>query len=85
MSIDHRGFNLRMAEQFLDLAEVHSLQQKVGGKGVPKAVHGGVLANTGFIKRCFDGALQSAFAHMMPADNTACGFDPFPLCRPERK
>jgi hypothetical protein len=38
MGINHRGFDIFVAEEFLDGADVVAVLQEVSGKGVPKGV-----------------------------------------------
>jgi len=38
LGVDHRGFDILMAKEFLNRADVIPVFQQVGGKGVPEGV-----------------------------------------------
>jgi len=45
MGVDHGGFDILVAEQFLDSANVVAILEQVGGEGVTESVGSDTLIN----------------------------------------
>ena len=58
VGVDHGSFQVFVAEEFLNSADVIASFEEVGGEGVPKGVGGDVLVDTGKLNRFFDGLLE---------------------------
>lgn len=70
MGVDHGGFDIFVAEEFLDGANVVARFKEVGGETVAEGVACGVFVNACFANGFFDRLLEGAFAHV-PATHEA--------------
>ena len=71
MGVDHGGFDIFVAEQFLNSADVVTCFKQMGGKGVPKGVRRDALIYFGETGGIFDGFLQVGFVEMVALRGTA--------------
>jgi len=65
VGVDHGGFDVFVAEQFLDGADVAAALQEVGGEGMTESVRGDGFVNfceLGGAANCF---LQDAWVYMV--------------------
>ena len=62
MGINHRGFHVLMADEFLDCPNVVPPFQKIRRKGMPKGVAGGTFRQSGFFDRASDRFLEYVLA-----------------------
>jgi len=65
MGIDLGGLYVRVAEEFLEHADVHPVFQHMGGKTVPQGVTADLLVDPGLLCGPFHRLLQPGFEHMM--------------------
>ena len=76
MGIDHGGFHVFMAEQFLDSADIIAILEQVGGEGVAEGVGRDGLVDSCKLGGAFDSFLQAGFVEMVAlfdAGNGICG------------
>ena len=71
MGVDHGGFDIFVAEEFLDGADVVAVLEEVGGEGVAKGMRGDVFVDAGFLGGIFDGALESGGFEVVTAGKTS--------------
>jgi hypothetical protein len=65
VGIDLGGLHVRMAQQFLENADVHPVLQHVGGEAVTQGVAAGLLVDPGLLRGPLHRLLQAGFMHMM--------------------
>lgn len=70
VGVDHGGFEIFVAEEFLDGANVVARFKEVGGETVAEGVACGVFVDARFTNSFFDSFLEGAFAHV-PATHEA--------------
>ena len=58
MRVNHRRFEISMAQQKLDRTNVGSIRKQVCGKRMAKRMHGDVLDDSGPCNRFLEGLLQ---------------------------
>jgi len=81
VGVDHGGFDISMAEEFLDGADVPSAVlrvnsagfEEVGGEAVAKGVGGDVFADFGGQGSLAHGFLDAAFVEVMATDHAGTG------------
>ena len=61
VGVDHGGFDILVAEQFLDGADVVAILQKVGGEAVTEGMRGDGLVYFGEAGGLSDGLLENAW------------------------
>jgi hypothetical protein len=66
MSVDHRRFDVPMAEQFLNRPDIIAILKQVGGKAVAQRVTTNPRAQPGFAGSLFHSPLQYRLMQMMP-------------------
>ena len=57
MGVNHRGLNIRMPQIFLDLADVHAIEEKMSGERMAKGMDGSMFNNLGVSHRLFERGL----------------------------
>jgi len=65
VGVNHRGFDILMAQQFLNRADVIPIFQQMGRKRVAESVTTRTLAQAGFSGCLFDSPLQDGFMEVM--------------------
>jgi hypothetical protein len=65
VGIELGGLHVRMAEPFLEHADVHPVLQYVGGEAVTQGVAAGLLVDPGLLRGPFHRLLKAGFTHMM--------------------
>lgn len=73
VGINHRGPNIFVAQQFLNSANVIARFKQMGGKTMSKGMTTDRFGKFSRPDRLFDGFLQAAFIHMVPAGLTGAG------------
>ena len=73
VSVDHRGFDIGVAKQFLDGTDVIAILQQVGGEAVAEGVGADALGDTGEFGRFVNRFLHTVFVQMMAALHAAAG------------
>ena len=71
VSVDHGGFDILVAEEFLDSANVVTGLEEMGGETVAKGVRGDVFVDFCEVGGFSDGFLFGGFAKMMAAGNSS--------------
>jgi len=64
VGVDHGRFNVAVAEQFLDGADIVAAFYEVGREGVAEGVAGGSFGESGFQDGFMDGTLEDGFVHV---------------------
>ena len=62
MGIDHSGFNVFVAEQFLHSSDIVAILEEVGGEGMPEGVGGDKFIYLGEAGGLLDGFLPKAYS-----------------------
>ena len=70
MGIDHCGFDVFVAEEFLDGADVVAILQQVGGEGVAKGMGADALGDASLAGGLFDGFVQTAGVEVRAAQHS---------------
>jgi len=83
VGIDHGGFHIAVAEEFLDSSNVIAGFEEVGRKTMAEGVATGMFVDASFANRVSDGFLEGAFAHV-PTAHEACFFFQRQGCGGER-
>jgi hypothetical protein len=65
MGVDHRGFDVCVAEQFLNGSNIVAILEHMRGIRVTEGVTGGVLDNSRLADGLLDGALERGLMHVM--------------------
>jgi hypothetical protein len=73
MGKDHGGFDIFMAKQFLDGANVVAGFQEMGGKGMAKSMKGDVFFDARQPGGVFDSLLQAAFVEVVTTYHVRAG------------
>ncbi len=73
MGVNHGGFDIFVAQQFLDGADVVAILQEVGGEAVTKGVATDPLRDPGFLDGLFDRFLDAALVQMISAHQRTTG------------
>jgi hypothetical protein len=73
VGVDHGGFDIFVAEEFLDGADVVAVLEQVGGKGVAESVATDALLDTCGTDSLFESFLQAAFVKVVAAAVTSSG------------
>ncbi len=68
MGVDHGRFEIDMAEQFLDGADIFAGFEEMGGKAVAEGVAGDFLGDAAFADRGGHGGLDRGLVDMMSAE-----------------
>lgn len=66
VGVDHRRLQLRVAEQFLDRADVVAVGEQVGGEAVTQTVEGRMLGDSGAVDGGLEGALDGTLVQVVP-------------------
>ena len=70
MGVDHGGFDVFVAEEFLDGSDVVAVLEEVGGEGVAEGVGGDAFFYFGEGCGLFDGSLECGFMNVVaPRDS----------------
>jgi hypothetical protein len=72
MGIDHRGFDILVAEEFLDGMDVVAVLEQVGGEGVAKGVATDTFVDFGAAHGGFQRFLDAAGVEVVPPDDRIC-------------
>jgi len=67
MGVDHRGFHILMAQEFLHRPDIVTAFQKLCGKGMAEGVAGRPFGEAGLANGLLERLLQDGFIHMMPS------------------
>jgi hypothetical protein len=70
VGVDHRGFDIAMAEKLLDGADVVAILQQMGGEAVAESVTGDAFGEGGQVRGLVDGALEPGGTKVVTADVT---------------
>ena len=73
MGVDHRCFEVLVAEQILDGADVVSILEEVGGEAMAERVARDPLPDPGLAGSGGDGLLGGAWAEMVSASQAGAG------------
>lgn len=73
--VDQGGGDVRVTEEFLDLADVGARLEKVGGKGVAEGMAGRVFGNAGLADRAGDFALDDVRVDVRAHQGAYAGVD----------
>ena len=73
MGVDHGGFNVFVAEEFLDGADVVAALQEVSGEGMAEGVTADAFGEVGGSGSLFECFLESAFVEMVTLPNFGVG------------
>lgn len=69
MGVNHGSFDIFVAEQFLDSANVVAVLEQVGGEGVPESMRGNAFFDFGGARGSANSFLQGGFMGVMtPGD-----------------
>jgi hypothetical protein len=71
VGVDHGGFHVFVAEEFLDGADVVAVLEKMGGERVAEGVTTDALGDLSVAGGLFEGFLEAAFVEVI-ADDLAC-------------
>ena len=75
MGVDHGGFDIFVAEEFLHGADVVSVLEQVGGVTMAKYMRGDALVYVGLARGGFDGFLQAGFVDMVALFDAGLGIE----------
>jgi len=67
MGVDHRGFNIFEAQQFLNRSDVVTALKQMGGERMAEGVACGTFGQIGFPHRAVDCLLDDRFVNVMPS------------------
>jgi hypothetical protein len=70
VGVDHRGFDIAMAEEVLDRANIVAVFQKMSGEGMAERVAGHAFGDVGAAAGEANGFLEAAAAGVVPAADT---------------
>jgi len=73
MGVDHSGFDVGVAEEFLDGANVVAVLQEVGGEAVAEGVGADALGDAGELGGFVNGFLHAVFVQMVAALRPTAG------------
>lgn len=67
MGVNHRGFDIAMAKQFLDRTDIVAIFKQMCGKRVPERMTGGSFHQVSLDYGLMNGTLNTAFIHVKSA------------------
>ena len=73
MGVDHGGFDVFVAKEFLDGADVVAVLEEVGGETMAKGVGADTFLYFGFLGGFFDGFLEGSFVDVVTLDDAGVG------------